>query len=103
MRYGDIAKELCGIARELTDLAERLSKIEAATPEVNLASGAEQPQKTMLSVEEAGEMLGISRQLAYQLANRDDFPCLRIGRRMLIPRSKLIEWVDNHCGQEVIL
>ena len=103
MRYGDIAKVLCGIARELTDLAERLSKIEAATPAVNLTSDADQPQKTMLSVEEAGEMLGISRQLAYQLANRDDFPCLRIGRRLLIPRRKLIEWVDNHCGQEVIL
>jgi excisionase family DNA binding protein len=103
LKYGDIAKELCGIARELTDLAERLNRIEAATPEINLASGADQPQKTMLSVEEAGEMLGISRQLAYQLANRDDFPCLRIGRRMLIPRSKLIVWVDNHCGQEVIL
>ena len=103
LKYGDIAKELCGIARELTDLAERLNRIEAATPEINLASGADQPQKTMLSVEEAGEMLGISRQLAYQLANRDDFPCLRIGRRLLIPRSKLIEWVDNHCGQEVIL
>ena len=99
LKYGDIAKELCGIARELTDLTERLNRIEAATPEINLASGADQPQTTLLSVEEAGEMLGISRQLA----NRDDFPCLRIGRRMLIPRSKLIEWVDNHCGQEVIL
>ena len=111
MRYGDIAKELCGIARELTDLAERLNKIDAATPVIKVpvkapeSAPAEsaQPQKTMLSVGEAGEMLGISRQLAYQLANRDDFPCLRIGKRMLIPRSKLIEWVDNHCGQEVIL
>ncbi len=111
MKYRDIAKELCGIARELTDLAERLNRIEAAAPVVKVpvrtpeSTPAEpaQPQKTMLSVEEAGEMLGISRQLAYQLARRDDFPCLRIGRRMLIPRSKLIEWVDNHCGQEVIL
>ena len=103
MKYGDIAKELCGIARELTDLAERLSKIEVATPEINLASGADQPQKTMLSVEEAGEMLGVSRKLAYQLARRDHFPCLRIGRRILVPRIRLIEWVDNHCGQEVIL
>ena len=103
LKYGDIAKELCGIARELTDLAERLSKIEVATPEINLASGADQPQKTMLSVEEAGEMLGVSRKLAYQLARRDHFPCLRIGRRILVPRIRLIEWVDNHCGQEVIL
>ena len=111
MRYGDIAKELYGIARELTDLAERLNKIEAATPVIRVPGNAlekssaesAQPQKMMLSVEEAGKMLSISRQLAYQLANRDDFPCLRIGRRLLIPRSKLIEWVDNHCGQEVIL
>lgn len=111
VRYGDIAKELCGIARELTDLAERLNKIEAATPVIRFSgkvaesppSEAAQPQKMMLSVEEAGELLGVSRQLAYQLANRDDFPCLRIGRRMLIPRNKLLEWVNNHCGQEVIL
>lgn len=111
MRYGDIAKELYGIAHELTDLAERLNKSEAAIPAIRVpdktleSSPAEfaQPPKAMLSVEEAGELLGISRQLAYQLANRDDFPCLRIGRRMLIPRNKLLEWVDNHCGQEVIL
>ena len=62
----------------------------------NILSNLTEEQKK--KVEEAGEMLGISRQLAYQLANRDDFPCLRIGRRLLIPRSKLIEWVDNHCG-----
>ena len=62
----------------------------------NILSNLTEEQKK--KVEEAGEMLGISRQLAYQLANRDDFPCLRIGRRLLIPRSKLIEWVDNHYG-----
>lgn len=111
MRYGDIAKELCGIARELTDLAERLNKIEVASPVINIPvrvpdnppTEPAQPQKTMLSVEEAGKMLGVSRQIAYQLARRDDFPTLRIGRRLLIPRNKLIEWVDNHCGQKVSL
>lgn len=99
MRYGDIAKELCGIARELTDLAERLSKIEAATPEVKLPADTAQPEKMMLSVEEAAELLGVSRVVAYQLSHRDDFPVLHIGRRLLVPRGKLIEWVNNHCSR----
>ena len=98
MRYGDIAKELCGIARELTDLEERLSKIEAATPEVKLPADKAQLEKMMLSVEEAGELLGVSRVVAYQLSHRDDFPVLHIGRRLLVPKGKLIEWVNNHCS-----
>ena len=103
MRYGDIAKELCGIARELTDLAEKLKKIEAATPEikrpeVKLPADTAQPEKMMLSVEEAGELLGVSRVVAYQLSHRDDFPVLHIGRRLLVPKGKLIEWVNNHCS-----
>ena len=101
MKYGDIARELCGIARELMNLAERLSKIEADTPKINPSFDTEQSQKLMLSVEEAGELLGVSRQIAYQLIHRDDFPCLRIGRRALVPRHKLVEWINNHCGQDI--
>lgn len=46
------------------------------------------------SVEEMAEYLGISRAAAYQLANRADFPTLRIGRRMIIPVDRLEAWVD---------
>ena len=50
-------------------------------------------EKLTLSVEEAGKVLGVSRQIAYQLSRRADFPTLRIGRRVLVPRKQLEEWI----------
>lgn len=53
-------------------------------------------EKLTLSVEEAGKLLGVSRQIAYQLSRRADFPTLHIGRRVLIPRKQLEQWMDRH-------
>lgn len=59
-------------------------------------------EKLTLSVEEAGKLLGVSRQVAYQLIHRTDFPTLHIGRRILVPRKQLEEWMDrNVTGAEV--
>lgn len=49
----------------------------------------------MLSVPEMGAALGISRAGAYELARSEGFPALRIGTRIVIPKDKLQEWVDN--------
>jgi excisionase family DNA binding protein len=38
-----------------------------------------------LSVEEAAEILGISRASAYAAAKRREIPTIRIGRRLLVP------------------
>jgi excisionase family DNA binding protein len=43
------------------------------------------------TVDEAAAVLGISRTLAYQLVARGDLPSITIGRRKLIPLSKLAE------------
>ena len=53
-------------------------------------------EKLTLSVEEAGKLLGVSRQVAYQLSRRSDFPTLHIGRRVLVPRKQLEAWMDRH-------
>ena len=59
-------------------------------------------EKMTLSVEEAGKLLGVSRQVAYQLIHRPDFPTLQIGRRVLIPKKQLEEWMDRQVnGREV--
>jgi len=34
-------------------------------------------------------MLGISRAFAYEAVNRGEIPSIRIGRRILVPRSAL--------------
>lgn len=43
-----------------------------------------------LDVEQAGEILGISRRSAYRAANRGEIPTLRIGRRLLVPTARLL-------------
>ena len=49
----------------------------------------------MLSVPEMGAALGISRAGAYELAQSEGFPALRIGTRIVIPKDKLQEWVNK--------
>ena len=59
-------------------------------------------EKLTLSVEEAGKLLGVSRQVAYQLIHRPGFPTIQIGRRVLIPKKQLEEWMDRQVnGAEV--
>lgn len=43
-------------------------------------------ERLTLTVEEAAGLLGISRALAYELVGRGELPCLRLGRRIVIPR-----------------
>lgn len=42
-----------------------------------------------LSVPEAAAELGISRNLAYQLAREGVIPSIRLGRRVVVPRVAL--------------
>ncbi|MDP8928460.1 MAG: helix-turn-helix domain-containing protein [Actinomycetota bacterium] len=44
-----------------------------------------------LTVEEAGELLGISRQSAYRAAAAGELPALRVGRRLIVPTARLLE------------
>ena len=57
-------------------------------------------EKLTLSVEEAGKLLGVSRQVAYQLIHRPDFPTLHIGRRVLVPKKQLEAWMDRQVNGE---
>ena len=41
------------------------------------------------TVEETAEMLGISRNAAYEAARRGEIPTIKIGRRVLVPRAAL--------------
>ncbi|MFC2122458.1 helix-turn-helix domain-containing protein [Bacteroidota bacterium] len=45
--------------------------------------------RLVYSVEEAAERLGLSRPSAYLAVKRGQIPCIRIGRRLLIPISAL--------------
>ena len=49
----------------------------------------EPPVRRTMTVEEAAEVLGISRASAYDAVARGEIPCIRIGRRILIPKVAL--------------
>ena len=48
-----------------------------------------------LKADEVAQVLGISRANAYVLMHSADFPTLRIGKRMVVPKDKLIEWINK--------
>ncbi|MGI8876141.1 MAG: helix-turn-helix domain-containing protein [Egibacteraceae bacterium] len=43
-----------------------------------------------ITIEEAGELLGISRRSAYRAAAAGELPTLRLGRRLLVPTPRLL-------------
>ena len=49
----------------------------------------------MLSVPEVAAAMGISRAGAYELAHSEGFPSLTIGSRIVVPKDKLIAWIDE--------
>ena len=51
--------------------------------------------KLTLSVEEAAEILGISRGSAYQAVRMGEIPCIKIGKRILVPRVALEKMLDE--------
>ena len=48
-----------------------------------------------MSVEEAGKLLGIGRSSAYGAVRRGELPPLKIGRRILVPRSALLRKFED--------
>lgn len=49
-----------------------------------------------LNAELVAKTLGIAPSSAYELMHGNDFPTLRIGSRMVVPKDKFIEWVVQH-------
>ena len=52
----------------------------------------------VLNANQLAAALGISRAGAYRLLNTGTFPTLRIGKRLLVPKDKLIDWIERNTG-----
>ena len=47
-----------------------------------------------LNADVVGKVLGVSISSAYELMHEKDFPSVRIGNRLIIPKDKFIGWVN---------
>lgn len=54
----------------------------------------------MLSVPDVASVLGISRAGAYDLVRSDGFPVIRIGKRVVIPKENLVEWINKQLSEK---
>ena len=49
--------------------------------------------KLTLTVEEVASLLGLGRTAAYEAARRGQIPSRRLGRRVIVPVPRLLDWL----------
>ena len=49
-----------------------------------------------LNAATVAKVLGISPSSGYELMHEPDFPVLKIGSRLVVPKEKFVEWVSRH-------
>ena len=51
-----------------------------------------------LNSELVAKVLGVSPSSGYELMHEPDFPVLRVGSRMVVPKEKFIQWAEEQSG-----
>ena len=49
-----------------------------------------------LNAELVAKVLGVSPSSSYELMHEPNFPILKIGNRMVVPKEKFIQWVEQN-------
>lgn len=51
------------------------------------------------SVDEAAQVLGVSKPTLYKYVHREDFPSFKLGNRTLVSVNGLREWIARQSGE----
>ena len=51
-----------------------------------------------LNATTVAKVLGVAPSSSYELMHEKDFPALRIGNRIVVPKEAFIRWVEQHTG-----
>ena len=49
----------------------------------------------MMTIPQVAMALNISRTSAYELAHCKNFPAMLIGSRIIVPKDRLVTWIDQ--------
>ena len=52
-----------------------------------------------LNAQVVADVLGVSPSSAYELMHEKDFPSLRIGNRLVVPKDHFRSWVERNVGK----
>lgn len=52
-------------------------------------------EKLVYSIREAAEVLGVSKSYLYLLVKQKEIPSLQLGKRRVIPKSYLEQWIQE--------
>ena len=77
-------------------MQHRMRKEEMQMKESNYKSYDELP--LFLNAATVAKVLGIAPSSSYELMHERDFPALRIGNRIVVPKEAFIRWVEQHTG-----
>ena len=51
-----------------------------------------------LNARMVAQVLGVSISTAYEVMHEPGFPTLRVGSRMVVPKEKFMQWVEEQSG-----
>lgn len=49
-----------------------------------------------LNATTVAKVLDIAPSSSYELMHETDFPVLKIGNRLIVPKEKFVEWAEQH-------
>ena len=55
----------------------------------------------MLTIPQVAQVLSISRAGAYELANSRNFPAMLVGSRIVVPKDRLLAWVERKVAERI--
>ena len=58
-------------------------------------------EPVMLTIPQVASVLSISRAGAYELAHRKNFPAMLVGSRIVVPKDRLLAWVDRKVSEQI--
>jgi excisionase family DNA binding protein len=86
--------ELLGLMRSMMKVG--LPTPATTLPEVRVAPvDVDLPDRPTFSVKETARLLGVSRDVVYDCAQSGQIPALRLGRRLIVPRTALARMLNG--------
>lgn len=86
------------IMKELKEVKDQVSSMNNKPVEIK-----EVEHEGTMTVEELKNYLGIGTTKAYELCNMKGFPCINLGRRKVIPKKQLKEWLYQNSLEKKII